>query len=129
MNIILFDGVCNLCNKLVLFLIKHDKNCVFEFSPLQTSAGEKLIHQYHLLNDNKSVILIKDGIVFYKSDAIIEIAKKMTGWPQLLKYGYLFPKFLRDRIYDLIAKNRYYLFGKQASCPIPSADVKKRYLI
>ncbi len=129
MNIILFDGVCNLCNKLVLFLIKHDKNCVFEFSPLQTSAGEKLIHQYHLLNDNKSVILIKDGIVFYKSDAIIEIAKKMTGWPQLLKYGYLFPKFLRDRIYDLIAKNRYYLFGKQASCPIPSTDVKKRYLI
>lgn len=129
MNIILFDGVCNLCNKLVLFLIKHDKNCVFQFSPLQTSAGEKLIHQYHLLNDNKSVILIKDGIVFYKSDAIIEIAKKMTGWPQLLKYGYLFPKFLRDRIYDLIAKNRYYLFGKQASCPIPSADVKKRYLI
>ena len=129
MNIILFDGVCNLCNKLVLFLIKHDKNCVFQFSPLQTSAGEKLIHQYHLLNDNKSVILIKDGIVFYKSDAIIEIAKKMTGWPQLLKYGFLFPKFLRDRIYDLIAKNRYYLFGKQASCPIPSTDVKKRYLI
>jgi predicted DCC family thiol-disulfide oxidoreductase YuxK len=129
MNIILFDGVCNLCNKLVLFLIKHDKNCVFQFSPLQTSAGEKLIHQYHLLNDNKSVILIKDGIVFYKSDAIIEIAKKMTGWPQLLKYSFLFPKFLRDGIYDLIAKNRYYLFGQQASCPIPSEDAKKRYLL
>ncbi len=129
MNIILFDGVCNLCNKLVSFLIKYDKNCIFQFSPLQTSAGEKLIHQYHLLNDNKSVILIKDGIVLYKSDAIIEIAKKMTGWPQLLKYGYLFPKFLRDGIYDLIAKNRYYLFGKQASCPIPSEEAKKRYLL
>ena len=81
------------------------------------------------MNDNKSVILIKDGIVFYKSDAIIEIAKKMTGWPQLLKYGFIFPKFLRDGIYDLIAKNRYSLFVQQASCPIPSEDAKKRYLV
>jgi predicted DCC family thiol-disulfide oxidoreductase YuxK len=67
--------------------------------------------------------------VLYKSDAIIEIAKQITGWPSILKFGFLFPKFLRDGIYDLIAKNRYYLFGQQASCPIPSEDAKKRYLL
>ncbi len=128
MNIILFDGICNLCNNLVSFLIKNDKNNIFHFAALQTNAGEQLIHKYHLLDDKKSIILIKEGIVFYKSDAIIEIAKEINGWPRLFIYGFLFPKFLRDGIYDLIARNRYYLFGKQASCAIPSENDKKKFI-
>ena len=129
MNIILFDGVCNLCNNFVPFLIKYDKNNIFRFAAMQTKAGENIIQQYRVLNDRKSVILIKEEIVLYKSDAIIEIAKQITGWPSILKYGYLFPKFLRDGIYDLIAKNRYYLFGKKETCSIPSEKDSKRFIL
>jgi predicted DCC family thiol-disulfide oxidoreductase YuxK len=125
MNIILFDGVCNLCNNSVSLLIKYDKNNIFRFAAMQTKAGENIIQEYHILNDRKSIILIKEGTVFYKSDAIIEIAKQITGWPSILKYGFLFPKFLRDGIYDLIAKNRYFLFGKKESCSIPSEKDSK----
>ena len=129
MNIILFDGVCNLCNNFVPFLIKYDKNNIFRFAAMQTKAGENIIQEYNVLNDRKSIILIKEEIVLYKSDAIIEIAKQITGWPSILKYGYLFPKFLRDGIYDLIAKNRYYLFGKKETCSIPSKKDSKRFIL
>ena len=70
MNIILFDGVCNLCSSTVSFLIKYDKNNIFKFAASQTNAGENIIRQYTILNEGKSVIFIKEGIVLYKSDAI-----------------------------------------------------------
>jgi predicted DCC family thiol-disulfide oxidoreductase YuxK len=129
MNIILFDGVCNLCNNFVPFLIKYDKNNIFRFAAMQTKAGERIMQEYNVLNDRKSIILIKQGTVFYKSDAIIEIAKQITGWPSILKYGFLFPKFLRDGIYDLIAKNRYFLFGKKDTCSTPSEKDSKRFIL
>ena len=129
MNIILFDGVCNLCGNSVSLLIKYDKNNIFRFAAMQTKAGENIIQEYRILNDRKSIILIKQGTVFYKSDAIIEIAKQITGWPSIFKYGFLFPKFLRDGIYDLIAKNRYFLFGKKETCSIPSEKDSKRFIL
>jgi predicted DCC family thiol-disulfide oxidoreductase YuxK len=129
MNIILFDGVCNLCGNSVSLLIKYDKNNIFRFAAMQTKAGENIIQEYRILNDRKSIILIKQGTVFYKSDAIIEIAKQITGWPSILKYGFLFPKFLRDGIYDLIAKNRYFLFGKKDTCSTPSEKDSKRFIL
>ena len=129
MNIILFDGVCNLCGNSVSLLIKYDKNNIFRFAAMQTKAGENIIQEYRILNDRKSIILIKQGTVFYKSDAIIEIAKQITGWPSILKYGFLFPKFLRDGMYDLIAKNRYFLFGKKETCSIPSEKDSKRFIL
>ncbi len=128
MNIILFDGVCNLCNNTVSFLIKYDKNNVLKFAATQTKAGENIIRQFSILNEGKSVIYIKDGIVFYKSDAIIEIAKQVNGWPHIFKYGFLFPKFLRDGIYSLIAKNRYLLFGKKETCMVPTEEDRNRFL-
>jgi predicted DCC family thiol-disulfide oxidoreductase YuxK len=129
MNIILFDGVCNLCNNFVPFLIKYDKNNIFHFAAMQTKAGENIMQEYDVLNDRKSIILIKQGVVLYKSEAIIEIAKQISGWPSILKFGFLFPKFLRDGIYDLIAKNRYYLFGKKETCSIPSEKDSKRFIL
>ena len=129
MNIILFDGVCNLCSNSVSLLIKYDKNNIFRFAAMQTKAGENIIQEYRILNDRKSIILIKKGTVFYKSEAIIEIAKQITGWPSILKYGFLFPKFLRDGMYDLIAKNRYFLFGKKDTCSTPSEKDIKRFIL
>jgi predicted DCC family thiol-disulfide oxidoreductase YuxK len=128
MNIILFDGVCNLCSSTVSFLIKYDKNNIFKFAASQTNAGENIIRQYNILNEGKSVIFIKDGIVFYKSDAIIEIARQIKGWPHIFKYASLFPKFLRDGIYNLIAKNRYSLFGKKETCMVPKEKDQNRFL-
>lgn len=129
MNIILFDGVCNLCGNSVSLLIKYDKNNIFRFAAMQTKAGERIMQEYRVLNDRKSIILIKQGVVLYKSDAIIEIAKQINGWPSILKFGFLFPKFLRDGIYDLIAKNRYFLFGKKETCSIPSEKDSKRFIV
>lgn len=128
MNIILFDGVCNLCNHTVRFLIKYDKNNILKFAASQTIAGANIIRQYSVLNEGKSVVFIKDEIVFYKSDAIIEIAKLINGWPHLFKYACLFPKFLRDGMYNLIAKNRYSLFGKKETCMAPTEENRNRFL-
>ena len=128
MNIILFDGVCNLCNNTVAFLIKHDKNNIFKFAASQTIAGKNIISQYSVLNEGKSVVFIKDGNIFYKSDAIIEIARQLNGWPHLFKYACLFPKFLRDGMYNLIAKNRYSLFGKKDTCMVPTEENRNRFL-
>ena len=128
-GIILFDGVCNLCSSTVSFLIKYDKNNIFKFAASQTNAGENIIRQYTILNEGKSVIFIKEGIVFYKSDAIIEIAKQIKGWPHIFKYGNLFPAFIRDGFYNLIAKNRYALMGTRDSCSFPSKDHIERFLL
>ena len=114
---------------MVPFLIKYDKNNIFHFAAMQTKTGENIMQEFRVLNDRKSIILIKEGTVFYKSEAIIEIAKKITGWPSILKYGFLFPKFLRDGMYDLIAKNRYFLFGKKDTCSTPSEKDIKRFIL
>ena len=120
MNIILFDGVCNLCNSTVTFLIKHDKNNQLHFAAQQTSAGEKIKKQYHITDNHQSVIIIKNELVYFKSDAIIEIGKLLTGWPRILVVGVILPAFFRNWLYDLIAKNRYRFFGKREICSVPS---------
>ena len=129
MNIVLFDGVCNLCNSTILFLIKHDPNHNLHFAATQTESGKKLMHQYKILDEDKSVFFIKNGIVFYKSNAVIEIAKQITGWPHIFKYGILFPTFIRDGLYNLIAKYRYALMGRRDSCSIPSKENLERFLL
>ncbi len=129
MNIVLFDGVCNLCNSTILFLIKHDTNHNLHFAATQTESGKKLMQQYNILDEEKSVIFIKEGIVFFKSNAVIEIAKQITGWPHIFKYGNLFPAFIRDGFYNLIAKYRYALMGTRDSCSVPSKDHIERFLL
>jgi predicted DCC family thiol-disulfide oxidoreductase YuxK len=128
MNIVLFDGICNLCNSTVSLLIKYDTKQKLHYAAQQTDSGEKIIKAHQLSANNNSVLFIKEGIVYDKSDAIIEIAKLLTGWPCLFKYSFIVPKFLRDGIYHLIAKNRYRLFGKRSTCSIPTAANQNRFL-
>ena len=129
MNIILFDDVCNLCNKTVLFLIKHDKKNNLHFAAQQSSAGSKIMQQYFVLNDSKSVILIKDEKVYYKSDAIIEISKLLVGWPRLFRMIFIFPTSFRNWFYDIIANNRYQLFGKKEHCSIPTKADEHKFIV
>ncbi len=128
MNIVLFDGICNLCNSTVSFLIKYDTNNNLHFAAQQTETGKKIMMQYDIKDDNKSVILIKHDKVFYKSNAIIEITTLLSGWPRILKYSKIIPGFIRDALYDLIAKYRYGIFGKKDKCSVPSQATLKKFL-
>jgi predicted DCC family thiol-disulfide oxidoreductase YuxK len=127
MNIIVFDGVCNFCNRVVQIIIRHDPSAQIHFTAQQTEAGEKLLHQYSIKESISSVVFITKGAVYYQSDAVIEIAKLLTGWPTVFKYTIIVPRFFRNYIYQLIAANRYRLFGKQDQCMVPKEEDKKRF--
>jgi predicted DCC family thiol-disulfide oxidoreductase YuxK len=128
MNIIVFDGVCNFCNRVVQIIIRHDPSAQIHFTAQQTEAGEKLLHQYSIKESISSVVFITKGAVYYQSDAVIEIAKLLTGWPGVFKYTFIVPRFFRNYIYQLIAANRYRLFGKQDQCMVPKEEDKKRFI-
>jgi predicted DCC family thiol-disulfide oxidoreductase YuxK len=124
MNIVLFDGICNLCNASVRFISKHDKNSKIQFASLQSEMAKQLLVNKAI--DSKkidSIIFITDEKIFFKSDAAIEIAKMLDGFPNYLKYFQFIPRAIRDIVYDLIAKNRYRLFGK--SCAIGPSNQNK----
>jgi predicted DCC family thiol-disulfide oxidoreductase YuxK len=128
MNIIVFDGVCNFCNRIVQIIIRHDPSGQIHFAAQQSAAGEKLLHQYSIKESSSSVVFITNNMVYYQSDAVIEIAKLLTGWPSLFKYGIIVPRFLRNTIYKFIAANRYAIFGKQAKCMVPKEEDKGRFV-
>ena len=127
--VILFDGVCNLCNGAVDFVIKRDTISQFKFAALQSEAGQKLLQQYNLPRENfNSFVLIKEGKVYTKSAAALKVCKHLTGlWPIL--YGFIIvPSFIRNAVYQWIAKNRYKWFGKKQQCMLPTAALKNRFL-
>ncbi|HSN61148.1 MAG TPA: thiol-disulfide oxidoreductase DCC family protein [Ferruginibacter sp.] len=127
--VILFDGVCNLCNGSVQFVIKHDKAGLFKFASLQSEAGQQLLKKYQLPDTNfNSFVLIQDEKAYTKSTAALMVAKQLKG---VVKYLYIFsviPTFIRDKVYNFIAQNRYSWFGKKDSCMIPSANLEARFL-
>lgn len=127
--IVLFDGICNLCNGAVNFVIDRDPKKKFVFAALQSSAAQKLLKQYQLpSSDFKSIVLIKQGVVFDRSNAILEIVRGLgSGWPILFVFKVV-PKFLRDAAYRLIARHRYRLFGKKDHCRVPTPDLLSRFL-
>ena len=129
MPIILFDGICNFCNRTINIILKYDTQAYFQFAPSQSTAGKDILQQFKL--DQKasaSVILIDNEKVYTKTDAVIQIARHLKGWPRLFRFIKFIPKPIRDFGYDLIAKNRYILFGKKASCMIPDASIRHRFL-
>lgn len=129
-KIVLFDGVCNLCNNSINFIIERDKNNAFMFASLQSEIGQKLLSERGLdPNVMDSVILIEPGVAYYqKSSAAIEIAKHLSGGYSYLSYLSFLPEGLRDGIYNIIAGNRYKWFGKKDSCMIPTAHLRAKFL-
>jgi predicted DCC family thiol-disulfide oxidoreductase YuxK len=127
--IILFDGVCNLCNSSVQFVLKHDKQKRFRFASLQSEAGQALLKKYQVPQTNfNSFVLIKNNNVFIKSTAALMVAKELQGAIKIL-YGFIIvPSFIRNGVYNIIAKNRYKWFGKQESCMMPTPDLQSRFL-
>ena len=129
-KIILFDGVCNLCNGFVQFVIKRDKNDVFRYASLQSEIGEQLISERGI--DTKtidSVILIEPGVAYYlKSDAALQIGRELKGYRTLSRVLILIPRGLRNIVYDLIARYRYAWFGKKDQCMTPTPDLRAKFL-
>ena len=129
MPIILFDGVCNFCNRTINIILKYDKDAYFQFAPSQSNAAMGIMQQFGLEQQAiTSVILIDNEKVYTKTDAVIQIANRLSGWPSLFRFIKFIPKPIRNFGYDLIAKNRYTLFGKRASCRIPDASIQDRFL-
>ena len=128
-KIILFDGVCNLCNDAINFVIKHDAKDVFQFAALQSVVGRKLANEYFIDTTKiDSILLIDQDKIYAKSTAALKIARHLSGGYPLL-YGFMIvPHFIRNWVYDLIAKNRYKWFGRKDSCMIPTPELKKKFL-
>lgn len=129
-KIILFDGVCNLCNSSVQFVIKRDKKDIFRYAALQSETGQELVKQRHIDTSKvDSIILIEPGVAYYtKSDAALEIAQELGGLWKLSSIFTWIPTSIRNSIYDFVAKNRYKWFGKQESCMIPTPELKAKFL-
>jgi predicted DCC family thiol-disulfide oxidoreductase YuxK len=130
-QVILFDGICNLCNGFVQFVIERDNEGKFKFASLQSDFAADLLAKKnpHFDKENlQSVILIKNDKIITKSDAAIEIGKQLGGLWKASGLLYIFPKFIRNMVYDLVAKYRYKWFGKQDVCWLPSPELKSRFL-
>jgi len=127
--IIFFDGVCNLCNGAVNFIIDHDRDDKFKFASLQNEVSSELLSDFQVNPlDLESIVLLKNDHVFDKSDAVIEIAKDLSGLWSFLVFFKIIPKPIRDYFYKIIANNRYKWFGKKDTCRIPTPALRKKFL-
>ena len=128
-DIVLFDGFCNFCSGSVNFIIRRDPASIYMFAASQSHQGEQLRKKYGIGElATHSIILIKDRRIYQKSDAVLRIAGKLSGlWPVF--YGFLIlPPCIRDKIYDIIARNRYRFHGKRDKCFVPDPDIRDSFI-
>lgn len=128
-KIVLFDGVCNLCNGAINYVIKRDKKNVFKFAALQSEIGKELTSKFNIDTSKVDSIILIDGDKHYdKSSAALYISKNISGAHPLLFGFMIIPKFIRDAAYDYVARNRYKWFGKKDNCMIPTKELKSKFL-
>lgn len=139
-RLLLFDGLCNLCDRTVQFIIRHDPKAKFKFAPLQSDFAAQMLAKFqgedtagldeeeHNVVDPKSIILILRGKLYKRSTAVIKIAAEL-GFPwSLAKVFYILPRGLRDGLYRYVARNRYRWYGKKESCMVPTAELRERFM-
>lgn len=127
--ILLFDGVCNLCNGFVQFVIQRDPQAKFRFTALQSAVGQQLLQEARMPTEELStVVLWENGTFYTHSDVPLRVARRLGGWWVLWTGFTIIPKVLRDAIYNWIARNRYRWFGKKESCMIPTPELRARFL-
>lgn len=127
--IVLFDGVCNFCNDWVNFIIRHDRRDYFKFTPLQSDAAREILEK-HLVNpaETDSVVLLENGKIYTYSTAALRIGRGLGGVWSLAYALIIVPKFIRDAVYQWIARNRYKWFGQKDACMIPTPEVREKFL-
>ena len=129
MAVVLFDGVCNLCNASVLFVIDRDTRGRFKFAPLQSEYGARLLREHGYSRDAlTSVVLIEDGRAYDRSTAALRIARHLNGFWPVLSVLAIIPKGLRDFLYESLARRRYGWFGRTDACRVPDPGLRSRFL-
>jgi len=127
--VILFDGVCNLCNGVVKLVIRQDAKGYFKLAALQSTAGQMLLQKHGLpQKEFETFLLIENGKVYQQSDAALKVARQFKWHWQWLQILWLAPRPLRNAVYRFIALNRYHWFGKKEACMIPTPDIQQRFL-
>ena len=131
-SVVLFDGVCNLCNDWVNFVIDRDQSATFRFASLQSDEARELLesigHELAIKSGPETILLVDSGQVYEKSDAVLRILAGLgRGWAfsRLLR---IIPRFVRDAVYDIVARNRYSWFGRTEVCRVPTEDLQSRFL-
>ena len=132
-KIILFDGVCNLCDTSVQWIIRNDSAGKFKFAPLQAPVAMEMLRTAEMAGefdptDPESFVLVEDGQLFFKSDAWFRIIRELDFPASLLRIFALFPRFIRDYVYVVIGRNRYKMFGKKEFCMIPTPEIRERFI-
>lgn len=128
-NLVVFDGVCNLCTHSVRFILAHEKEPLFRFSPVQSATGNHLISELGLdPNDVETFVVIADGRAYLRSDAAIRIAPHLRGAWRWLGAVKIVPRPLRDWVYDVVARHRYRWFGRTDECMVPAAELRARFI-
>ncbi len=128
-TILLFDGYCNLCHSSVLFVLKHEKKSTIYFTSLQSDIGIEILNHYSIdPQKTDSLVLIEKNQAYIKSSAALRLAKHLKGLYPLALVFLIVPAFIRNFIYDFIAKNRYKWYGKMDSCLMPDPELAKRFL-
>ncbi len=127
--IILFDGVCNFCNGVVNFTLRRDRKQQLRFAALQSDAGRSLLAQYGWPEaDLRSFVLVENGRLYHRSTAALRVCRYLGGaWP-LCRILLLVPRFIRDGLYNWVARNRYQWFGKSDTCRVPTPELRERFL-
>lgn len=128
--VVIYDGVCYLCQSSIHFIIAHASHQQFMFTPLQSDFAQSLMAKYginHLAQD--TFILIKDEKYYTQSDAALEVSKSFAGWARVLRGFQYLPKTFRDKCYQIIARNRYKIFGKAEQCLMPSKEINARFIL
>ncbi len=130
LQIILFDGHCNLCNGSVQFVIKHDSAARFKFASLQSDTGKRLLAQYHLNSESlQSFVFIDKGKLYTRSTAALQVSRYLDGFWKLFSVFIIVPPFMRNGVYRLVANNRYRWFGKADACCLPTPDLAQRFVL
>jgi predicted DCC family thiol-disulfide oxidoreductase YuxK len=128
-DIMIFDGVCNLCTHSVQFILKHESEPRIQFTAVQSPAGARLLRKFGFSADDISTfVLVSDGKIYIKTSAAILIAKHLKGPWSLLRVLWLVPRPIRDWLYDVIARNRYAWFGRTSACMVPAPELSARFL-
>jgi predicted DCC family thiol-disulfide oxidoreductase YuxK len=128
-DIVVFDGVCNLCAHSVRFILRHEAAPHFQFAPLQSPAGTRLLKTFGFSPDDaKTFVLIAEGRSYVRSDAAIRIAKRLKGAWKLVGLVRVIPRPIRNWMYDVVARNRYRWFGRTEACMVPTPELRSRFL-
>ncbi|MGZ3423463.1 MAG: thiol-disulfide oxidoreductase DCC family protein [Polyangiales bacterium] len=131
MSIVLFDGVCNLCNASVQFIAARDPQGKFQFASLQSKVARELLAGHGMVppeGDPDSILLIEEGVVYERSTAALRIARRLSGPVRVLWLFIVVPRVLRDLVYRFVARHRYRWFGKSETCAVPTPSMRARFL-